>query len=182
MNTRPRTGRPHHRAAAMTAAAADRADPVRTKLRATWSAGDYAEVARQVIPDLGAALVRAAGVLPGNRVLDVAAGAGNAALPAASQGADVVAADITPELLDAGRAEADRRGLSVEWVEADAAAMPFADGEFDVVLSCVGVMFAPDQQAAAAELLRVCRPGGTVALLSWTPTGFIGDLLRAVRP
>lgn len=152
------------------------------RLRATWSAGDYAEVARTIIPDLGGVVVDAADIRPGDRVLDVAAGAGNAALPAAARGADVVAADITPELLDAGRAEASRRGLSVEWAEADAADLPYADGEFDTVLSCVGVMFVPDHRAAAAEMLRVCAPGGTIALLSWTPGGFIGDLLRAVRP
>ena len=168
----------------MTAAerATPQVDAVRTRLRAVWSAGDYAEVARRIIPDLGAVVVDAAAVRPGDRVLDVASGTGNAALPAAARGADVVAVDITPELLDVGEAEARRRGLPIEWAEVDAAAMPYADGEFDVVLSCVGVMFVPDQQAAAAELLRVCRPGGTLALLSWTPTGFIGDLLRAIGP
>lgn len=158
------------------------ADAVRARLQGIWSAGDYAEVARRIIPDLGAVVVDAAGLRPGDRVLDVACGAGNAALPAAARGADVVAADITAELLAEGEAEARRRGLSIEWAEVDAAAMPYADGEFDAVLSCVGVMFVPDQQAAAAELLRVCKPGGTIALLSWTPTGFIGDLLRAIGP
>ena len=157
-------------------------DAARARLRATWSAGDYAAVAQKIIPDLGGVVVEAAEVRAGDRVLDVASGAGNAALPAAARGADVVAADITPDLLAAGQAEARRRGLAVEWAEVDAAALPYADGEFDVVLSCVGVMFVPDQQAAAGELLRVCKDGGRIALLSWTPTGFVGDLLRAVRP
>jgi SAM-dependent methyltransferase len=118
----------------------------------------------------------------GDRVLDVAAGSGNAAIPAALAGASVVASDLTPELFDAGRAQAAQRGVEVEWVQADAEALPFADGEFDTVLSCVGVMFAPHHQPAAAELVRVCRPGGTIGLLSWTPEGFIGQMFSAMKP
>ncbi len=150
--------------------------------RAMWALGDYAAVASEVIPGLGADLVQACGVRRGMRVLDVAAGPGNAAIPAALTGASVVASDLTPELLAAGRAEAARRGAELEWRQADAEALPFADGEFDVVLSCVGVMFAPHHQASADELVRVCRPGGTIGLISWTPQGFVGEMLAATKP
>ena len=115
---------------------------------------------------------------PGMRVLDVGAGTGNAALPAAAAGADVVATDITPELLAVGERHARERGLDVRWQVADAQALPFADGEFDAVLSCIGAMFAPDHAATARELLRVCRPGGTVVMANWTPGGGVGPVLR----
>ncbi len=162
------------------AAGADRA--LKSAHRAMWALGDYAAVASQVIPHLGADLVQACGVRRGMRVLDVAAGPGNAAIPAALTGASVVASDLTPELLRAGRAEAARRGAELEWRHADAEALPFADGEFDVVLSCVGVMFAPHHQASAGELVRVCRPGGTIGLVSWTPQGFVGEMLAVMKP
>jgi ubiquinone/menaquinone biosynthesis C-methylase UbiE len=97
-------------------------------------------------------------------------------------GAQVVASDLTPELLEIGRRDAEARGLSLEWRVAAAEALPFGDDEFDVVLSCLGVMFAPHHQAGADELIRVCRPGGTIALLSWTPEGFIGELFATMRP
>ncbi len=150
--------------------------------RAMWALGDYPSVADEVIPDLGAVLVEACGVRAGDRVLDVAAGSGNAAIPAALAGADVVACDLTPELMDAGRAHAERHGAAVEWRQADAEALPFADGAFDVVLSCVGVMFAPHHQAAADELVRVCRPGGTIGLANWTPEGFVGRMFAVMKP
>ena len=150
--------------------------------RATWALGDYAAVARDVIPDVGAILVESCGFRRGMRVLDVAAGAGNAAIPAALTGTSVVASDLTPELLEAGRAEAARLGAELEWRQADAEALPFADGEFDVVLSCVGVMFAPHHQASVGELVRVCWPGGTIGLISWTPQGFVGEMLAAMKP
>jgi ubiquinone/menaquinone biosynthesis C-methylase UbiE len=155
---------------------------LKSKHRAMWALGDYPQVAVDVIPDLGAELVEAAGVRAGDRVLDVAAGSGNAAIPAALAGATVVASDLTPEMLDAGRRLAARRGADLLWREADAEALPFNDGEFDVVLSCVGVMFAPHHQAAADELVRVCRPGGTIGLISWTPEGFVGQMLAAMKP
>ena len=112
----------------------------------------------------------------------MAAGSGNAAIPAALAGVSVVAADLTPELFDPGRRHADQHGVEMEWRETDAESQPFADGEFDVVLSCVGVMFAPHHQAAADELTRVCRSGGTIGLLSWTPDGFIGQMLATMKP
>ncbi len=159
---------------------ADRA--LKTRHRAMWALGDYPAVAAEVIPALGPVLVDACGVKPGARVLDVAAGSGNAAIPAALAGADVTASDLTPELFDAGREVAARQGAQLRWEQADAEALPYADGAFDVVMSCVGVMFAPHHQAAADELVRVCRPGGTIGLISWTPQGFIGRMFAVMKP
>lgn len=159
---------------------ADRA--LKSKHRAMWALGDYPAVAAELIPELGTRLVDACSVGPGQRVLDVAAGSGNAAIPAALAGAEVTACDLTPELLAAGRQSAERAGVSVEWREADAEDLPFADGAFDTVMSCVGVMFAPHHETAAAELLRVCRPGGTLGLIDWTPEGFVGRMFTTMRP
>jgi len=159
---------------------ADRA--LKAKHRAMWALGDYAAVAADVIPDLGPVLVQASGVRPGERVLDVAAGTGNASIPAALAGASVVASDLTPELLETGRGLAEEVGVDVEWRQGDAEALPFDEASFDRVLSCVGVMFAPHHQPAADELLRVCRPGGTVGLISWTPEGFIGQMFATMKP
>ncbi|MFF6949250.1 class I SAM-dependent methyltransferase [Streptomyces iakyrus] len=159
---------------------ADRA--LKSKHRAMWAQGDYPSLAAEVIPELGPVLVEACGVRPGLRVLDVGAGSGNAAIPAALAGADVVASDLTPELFEAGRRVAEKQGARLTWQEADAEALPFGDAEFDTVLSCVGVMFAPHHQQAADELVRVCRPGGTIGLLSWTPQGFIGRMFAAMKP
>ncbi len=139
-------------------------------------------MAHDLIPELGVRLVAATDPRPGERVLDIAAGTGNAAIPAARTGADVVASDLTPRLLETGRGEAEREGVSLTWEVGDAEALPYADGEFDVVLSCVGVMFAPRHERAAAELLRVTRPGGRVGLVSWTPTGFVGQLFATMKP
>jgi SAM-dependent methyltransferase len=116
------------------------------------------------------------------RVLDVAAGTGNASIPAAENGAAVTASDLTPELFDAGRARAQAAGVTLDWVQADAERLPFDDEEFDVVISSIGAMFAPRHQAVADELLRVCRAGGTIALLSWTPEGMIGSLFKTMGP
>ena len=137
---------------------------------------------QRAVADLGAILVEACNIKPRQRVLDVGAGAGNAAIPAAMMGARVIASDLTPEMFDAGRRQAADRGVELEWVEADAENLPFADGEFDVVMSCLGAMFAPHHQASADELVRVCRPGGTVGLLHWTPEGFIGQMFAAMKP
>lgn len=153
-----------------------------TRHRALWALGDYAAIADRIVAPLGPELVAATGIGPGQRVLDVAAGTGNAALPAAATGARVVAADLCPKLLDQGRQAAAERGLDLDWQVANAEALPFADGAFDAVLSCIGVMFAPHHERAAAELVRVCRSGGTVGLLSWTPDGFIGRMFAAMRP
>ncbi len=163
-----------------TQADTDRA--LKARHRSMWALGDYPSLATDLLPELGRTLVTACGVTSGDRVLDVAAGSGNVAIPAAQTGATVVASDLTPELFEAGRALAAERGVSLDWREADAEALPFADGDFDVVLSCVGVMFAPHHQAAADELVRVCRPGGRIGLISWTPEGFIGRLFATMKP
>jgi ubiquinone/menaquinone biosynthesis C-methylase UbiE len=155
---------------------------LKAKHRALWALGDYSAVATEIIPELGGVLTRASGVGPGDRVLDVAAGAGNVAISAALAGASVVASDLTPELLHTGRRHAAERGADLEWVEADAEALPFGDAEFDAVVSCVGVMFAPHHQASASEMVRVLRPGGTIGIISWTPQGFVGQMFATMKP
>jgi ubiquinone/menaquinone biosynthesis C-methylase UbiE len=155
---------------------------LKAKHRALWASGDYPAVAVELIPQLGPELVRACRVRAGQRVLDVGAGSGNAAIPAAALGATVTASDLTPELFEAGRRIAAERGVDLDWVEADAEALPFDDGSFDVVMSCVGAMFAPHHQVTADELVRVCRPGGTIGMINWTPQGFIGNLFKTMKP
>lgn len=159
---------------------ADRA--LKAKHAAMWASGDYPRVADEVVGGLGALLVDTLDVQQGQRVLDVAAGTGTSALPAARRGADVTATDLTPELLEVGRAKAVAEGLTLTWEVADAGALPYADAAYDVVLSTIGVMFAPHHQQAADELVRVCRPGGTLGVLSWTPDGFIGQLFATMKP
>ncbi|MGW7438564.1 class I SAM-dependent methyltransferase [Streptomyces sp. NPDC054849] len=155
---------------------------LKARHRAMWALGDYPSVVSHVIPELGSVLVQECGVRRGDRVLDIAAGSGNAAIPAALAGADVVASDLTPELLEIGQQLAAVRGVRLEWREADAESLPFADGEFDTVMSCVGIMFAPHHRAAAEEMLRVCRAGGTMGLINWTPQGFVGQLFATMKP
>jgi SAM-dependent methyltransferase len=150
--------------------------------RALWALGDYRTIADEVVAPLGPVLVAVSGVRAGDRVLDVAAGTGNAALAAARAGADVVASDLCPRLLEQGRRIAATHGMAVDWREANAEALPFGGDGFDAVLSCIGVMFAPHHQAAADELVRVCRPDGTIGVLSWTPEGFIGRLFATMKP
>jgi SAM-dependent methyltransferase len=158
-------------------------DPeLKARHRAMWGSGDYPSMVETFLLPLGPRLVEACGVGPGMRVLDVAAGTGNASLPAARAGAQVTASDLTPALLDAGRQRAAAEGLELEWVEADAEALPFADESFDVVMSSIGAMFAPHHQDVADELARVCRPGGTIGLLSWTPDGMLGALFQVMKP
>ena len=164
----------------VTATPEDRA--LKAKHAAMWASGSYPTVVDDVVHTLGGTLVETVDVRPGQRVLDVAAGTGTSAIPSARRGAEVIATDLTPELLDVGRAAADSEGLDLTWQTADAEALPFGDGEFDVVLSSIGVMFAPHHQLAADELIRVCRPGGTVGVLSWTPNGFIGQLFATMKP
>lgn len=150
--------------------------------RAMWALGDYALMAEEVMAPLGPVLVAATGIGPGVRVLDVAAGSGNISLPAAATGADVVSTDLTPELLRRSQARAVALGLTLDYREANAHALPFGDGEFDAVLSAIGVQFAPGHQRAADELIRVCRPGGVIGVISWTPEGFFGRMLATIRP
>jgi SAM-dependent methyltransferase len=155
---------------------------LKARHRAMWASGDYPSMVETFLLPLGPRLVEACGVAPGMRVLDVAAGTGNASIPAARRGASVTASDLTPELLDAGRKRAEADGVELEWAEADAEKLPFEDASFDVVMSSIGAMFAPHHQDVADELVRVCRPGGTIGLLSWTPEGMIGALFRAMGP
>jgi SAM-dependent methyltransferase len=155
---------------------------LKARHRAMWASGDYPSMVETFLLPLGPRLVEACGIGPGTRVLDVAAGTGNASLPAAQRGARVTASDLTPELLEAGRVRARAAGLELDWVEADAERLPFADESFDVVISSIGAMFAPHHQEVADELARVCRPGGTIGLLSWTPEGMIGALFRTMGP
>lgn len=155
---------------------------LKAKHAAMWASGDYPRVADEVVGGLGQVLVDTVDVQPGQRVLDVAAGTGSSALPAARRGADVTATDLTPALLEVGRRAAAAEGLDLTFEVADAEHLPYGDAAFDVVLSCIGVMFAPHHQAAADELVRVCRPGGTVGVLSWTPDGFIGQLFATMKP
>jgi SAM-dependent methyltransferase len=157
-------------------------DELKTKHRGMWASGDYPLMVDTFLLPLGPRLVEACAIEPGTRVLDVASGTGNAAIPAAQRGAQVTASDLTPELLDAGRARPEAAGLDIDWVPADAEDLPFEDASFDVVMSSIGVMFAPHHQAAADELVRVCRPGGKIGLLSWTPEGMLGALFATMKP
>jgi len=155
---------------------------IAAKHRAMWASGDYPKLAAELVAPLGPVLVEAAGVGSGDSVLDVAAGTGNAAIPAAQTGASVIASDLCPELLESGRALAAEQGVELEWREGDAHSLPFSDNEFDVVMSCIGVMFAPFHQQAADELVRVTKPGGRIGLISWTPEGHIGQLWATMKP
>lgn len=155
---------------------------LKSKHRAMWASGNYPKVATELIAALGSTIVAAAGITAGQRVLDVAAGSGNASIPAAQTGASVIASDLTPELLDAGRDLAATRGVELEWVQADTEALPFGDNEFDAVISVVGAMFAPHHQQTASEMLRVCKRGGVIAMINWTPEGLIGQLFATMRP
>lgn len=152
---------------------------MKQQARATWAAGDFDAVV-PFIWEAGTAAAAAAACGPGDRVLDIAAGSGNAAIQAAMKGADVVASDLTPELFAPGRRRASDNGVELEWVEADAEDLPFEDASFDVALSTFGIMFAPRHSVAAAELARVVRPGGRIALCSWRPAGFIGEMFKTI--
>jgi ubiquinone/menaquinone biosynthesis C-methylase UbiE len=152
---------------------------VKARQQKMWASGNYAAVAARIVP-MAEHLAEAAGLRPGDRVLDVATGSGNAALAAARYGAEVTGVDYVPELLERGRERAAAEGLEVTFAVGDAEDLDFPDASFDAVLSALGVMFAPDQERAAAELARVVRPGGTIGLVNWTPDGFIGQLLKTV--
>ncbi len=164
----------------ITATEADRA--LKTKHAAMWASGSYPRVVDELVGALGGVLVDAVDIQRHQRVLDVAAGTGSSAIPAARRGARVVATDLTPELLAVGETAAAAEDLSIEWATADAEALPYEDAAFDTVISCIGVMFAPHHQVAADELLRVCRPGGTIGVLSWTPDGFVGQIFATMKP
>lgn len=152
-------------------------EAIRERTRAVWSMGDYSRIAPLTMP-AAQALVDACAVSAGQEVLDVATGSGNAAILAAREGAAVVASDLTPALLDLGRGRAEEEDLDIEWVEADAEALPFEDSRFDCVTSVFGAMFAPRPGLVAQELFRVTRPGNTIGMANWTPAGFPGRLFE----
>jgi ubiquinone/menaquinone biosynthesis C-methylase UbiE len=153
---------------------------IKTRQQATWAAGDYSQIGSR-LQIVGERLCEAIDLQAGERVLDVAAGNGNATLAAARRFGDVTSTDYVAGLLAAGKARAAASGLAVtEFREADAEALPFADSSFDAVLSTFGVMFTPNQEKAAAEMLRVTRPGGRIGMANWTPEGFIGQLFKVI--
>ena len=152
---------------------------LKTKQHGAWSSGDYAIVGT-TLQIVGEELCEALDIRAGQKVLDVAAGNGNATLAAARRWCEVISTDYVPSLLERGRARATAEGLSVQFKEADAEALDFGDATFDAVLSTFGVMFTPDQDRAASELLRVCKSGGKIGLANWTPEGFIGQLFKTL--
>ena len=152
---------------------------LKNRQHAAWSSGDYAVVGT-TLQIVGEQLCEALDLRAGQKVLDVAAGNGNASLAAAHRWCDVVSTDYVPSLLERGRARASAEGLTIEFKEADAEALPFADGTFDAVVSTFGVMFTPNQNQAASELLRVCESGGKIGLANWTPGGFVGHMFKTI--
>ena len=155
-------------------------DQIKQGVRASWAAGDYTAVARRQLWPVGERIIRHVGVRPGEDVLDVACGSGNAAIRAAQAGGRVVGVDLTPELFEAGRRLAAQAGVEVEWVEGDAEALPVKDASFDVVVSVFGCMFAPRHQLAADELARALRSGGRLCVCAWTPEGSLGEFFRTI--
>lgn len=153
-------------------------DEFRQRARATWSAGDWDSFSQLVKP-VGALIIDRLGVEPGLDLLDVGTGSGGTvAIPAAQRGAKVVGVDVTPELFEHARRRAAQAGVEVEWIEADAQELPFEDGSFDRVTSTFGAMFAPNHARSAAELVRVCRRGGRIAMTTWVNDGFAGELFK----
>ena len=150
---------------------------LKTRLRATWIAGDFAQIAKSYVRG-AEAFVKKLNLKPGMKVLDVACGAGNLALPAARAGAVVTGVDIAPNLIEQARGNAKAEGLNVQFDEGDAEALPYDHASFDAVVTMFGAMFAPRPELVAAELKRVCRPGGLIAMANWTPTGFIGQMFK----
>jgi ubiquinone/menaquinone biosynthesis C-methylase UbiE len=152
---------------------------LKTRQQGAWASGDYALIGA-TLQIVGENLCEALDLRAGQKVLDVAAGNGNVTLAAARRWCEVTSTDYVPALLARGKARAEADGLAISFREADAENLPFADGSFDVVVSTYGVMFTPDQEKAAAELLRVCRPGGKIGLANWTPQGFIGRIFKVL--
>jgi SAM-dependent methyltransferase len=150
---------------------------LKAKLKATWMSGDFDKIA-QIISAGGAQFIARLQLSPGARVLDVACGTGNLSFPAARAGAIVTGVDIAPNLLATARARAQAEGIQIQFDEGDAEALPYADAAFDEIVTMFGAMFAPQPQLVAAEMARVCRPGGRVAMANWTPAGFIGQLFK----
>jgi SAM-dependent methyltransferase len=159
--------------------ATEQLSEAKQRAKATWSAGDYPALVHK-IAEMGTTTVERTGIAEGDRVLDIACGSGNAAIPAAKIGAEVTGLDLVPELLEAGRETAAEVGVEIKWIEGDAEQVPFEDGSFDVVISTVGIMFAPDHRLAAREAARVLRPGGRIGLANWRPDGSVGRFFQTV--
>ncbi|HEX6043713.1 MAG TPA: class I SAM-dependent methyltransferase [Pyrinomonadaceae bacterium] len=153
-------------------------DALKAKLQATWNAGDFGQIAKFLTAE-GEKFINGLGLKPGMKVLDVACGTGNLTLPAARLGATVTGVDIAPNSLEQARAKAQAEGLNIQFDEGDAEALPYEDASFDAVVTMYGAMFAPRPELVAAELKRVCKPGGIIAMANWTPTGFIGQMFKA---
>jgi SAM-dependent methyltransferase len=161
----------------MESAATSELTALKTRLRATWIAGDFGEIAKSYASG-AEEFIEKLNLKPGMKVLDVACGTGNLALPAARAGAIVTGVDIAPNLVEQARENAKREGLKIQFDEGDAEALPYDDASFDAVVTMFGAMFAPRPELVAAELKRVCRPGGFIAMANWTPTGFIGQMFK----
>jgi SAM-dependent methyltransferase len=159
--------------------AAQDVEPAKQIQRFIWSQGDYPELSYRHA-DSATCLLSALAIKPGTKLLDVAAGDGNVAVAAARAGAIVTATDLTPRMVELGRARTEREALEIEWLEADAEQLPFEDGTFDAATSAFGAMFAPRPEVTAAELMRVIRPGGSAGLTAWTPAGFIGRFASTI--
>jgi len=153
-------------------------DALKTRLKATWMTGDFDKIAEYTAPEASKFITRL-GIQPGERVLDVACGSGNLAFPAARAGAAVTGVDIAPNLIETARSRALATSLNVKFDEGDAEELPYPDASFDVVVTMFGAMFAPQPERVAAELSRVCRSGGRIAMANWTPKGFIGRMFKA---
>jgi len=154
-------------------------EALKAKLKATWTSGDFGQIAETYAPG-AAEFVNRLTLQPGERVLDVACGTGNLTIPAAKSGANVTGQDIAPNLLEQGRARAKAEGLTIQFDENDAEALPYDDASFDTVITMFGAMFTPRPDVTAAELGRACRPGGRIAMANWTPGGFIGQMFKIV--
>jgi SAM-dependent methyltransferase len=154
-------------------------ETLKSRLKATWSAGDFGQIAKSTASG-AAEFIERLHLQPGMKVLDVACGSGNLALPAARAGAVVTGVDIAPNLIEQARENAERDGLQIQFDEGDAEALPYDDASFDAVVTMFGAMFAPRPELVAAELKRVCKPGGFIAMANWTPTGFVGRMFKTV--
>jgi len=154
-------------------------ETLKTKLKATWISGDFGRIAES-FTDGAAEFVERLNLKPGISVLDVACGSGNQSIPAARTGANVTGMDIAPNLVEQARKRAQKENLEIKFDEGDAENLPYADASFDVVMTMFGAMFAPRPELVSAELVRVCRPGGLIAMANWTPTGFIGQMFKIV--
>jgi ubiquinone/menaquinone biosynthesis C-methylase UbiE len=152
---------------------------LKAKLKATWTAGDFGQIAKSYAPG-AAEFVTRLKLQPGERVLDIACGTGNLTIPAAKSGAKVTGQDFAPNLLEQGRAWAKAEGLPIQFDENDAEALPYDDASFDTIMTMFGAMFTPRPDVTAAELARTCRPGGRIAMANWTPSGFIGQMFKIV--